>query len=235
MTTSSSPHWPSRGSPSHTTWRFTLRKGVASRRHALHGGPACSSRSSAARRNTKLIKSFVYQDIETSEGRRLHGHGDDQAAVRLAAAHLTMLGMLPARRRRQRGRVLRQARGHRPVRFVSWMHGDHVDLRRTRSTGSPRSEGREAAVRFIPELSTRAPPCRGRDPRHRPRLAGQGVGRSRRRRHQGARHAGGRGPALALPARGEAGKDPRSGRRSRSPSTATPSSRSCCSATRAPW
>src|SRR5207245_9643253 len=79
-----------------TTWRFTLRKGVT-----FHDGTAFNADSVVytlrrVRENTKLIKSFVYQDIESVEK-------DGDFAVTVTSkrpfgslpAHLTMLGMLP--------------------------------------------------------------------------------------------------------------------------------------------
>src|SRR5438309_1459045 len=79
-----------------TTWRFMLRKGVR-----FHDGTPFTADSvlftlKRVRDNTKLIKSFVYQDLE--EVRK-----DDDYTVTVTTkrpfgslpAHLTMLGMLP--------------------------------------------------------------------------------------------------------------------------------------------
>src|SRR5436190_6866087 len=79
-----------------TTWRFTLRKGVT-----FHDGTPFNADSvvytlKRVRDNTKLIKAFVYQDIDAVEK-------DGDYAVTVTSkrpfgslpAHLTMLGMLP--------------------------------------------------------------------------------------------------------------------------------------------
>src|SRR5258708_8070162 len=79
-----------------TTWHFTLRKGVR-----FHDGTPFTADSvlftlKRVRDNTRLIKSFVYQDIE--EVRK-----DDDYTVTVTTKrpfgslppHLTMLGMLP--------------------------------------------------------------------------------------------------------------------------------------------
>src|SRR5438874_6345598 len=81
---------------SNTTWRFTLRKGVR-----FHDGTPFTADSvlftlKRVRDNTKLIKSFVYQDID--EVRK-----DDDYTVTVKTkrpfgslpAHLTTPGMLP--------------------------------------------------------------------------------------------------------------------------------------------
>ena len=79
-----------------TTWRFTLRKGVK-----FHDGTPFTADSvvyslKRARDNTKLIKAFVYRDIED-----VRKDGDFTVIVTTKSpfgslpAHLTMLGMLP--------------------------------------------------------------------------------------------------------------------------------------------
>ena len=79
-----------------TTWRFTLRKGAS-----FHDGSPFTADSvvftlKRVRDNSKLIKSFVYQDIED-----VQKDGDYTVMVmtkRLFGslpAHLMMLGMLP--------------------------------------------------------------------------------------------------------------------------------------------
>src|SRR5206468_12525943 len=79
-----------------TTWRFTLRKGVR-----FHDGTPFNAESvvftlKRVRDNTKLIKSFVYQDIDDVRK-------EDDSTVTVPTkrpfgslpAHLTMRGMLP--------------------------------------------------------------------------------------------------------------------------------------------
>src|SRR5262250_87062 len=79
-----------------TTWRFTLRKGVT-----FHDGTPFNADSvvftlKRVRDNTKLIKSFVYQDLAEVEK-----DGDYGVVVTTKRpfgslpSHLTMLGMLP--------------------------------------------------------------------------------------------------------------------------------------------
>ena len=96
---------------SNTAWRFTLRKGVA-----FHDGTPFNADSvvftlKRVRDNGKLIKSFVYQDIESVDK-----DGDDAVVVTSKRpfgslpAHLTMLGMLPPVSRPERGRASSRSR-----------------------------------------------------------------------------------------------------------------------------
>jgi len=141
-----------------TTWRFTLRRGVS-----FHDGTPFNADSVVfslrrVKENTKLIKSFVYQDIETVEK-------DGDYAVTVTSkrpfgslpAHLTMLGMLPPAAAGKEEAFFQKPIGTGPFRFASWTHGDHVVLAANPSywkPGIPRVE--KVTFRFIPELSTRA-------------------------------------------------------------------------------
>jgi peptide/nickel transport system substrate-binding protein len=97
-----------------TTWRFTLRKGVT-----FHDGTPFNADSVVftlrrVQSNSKLIKSFVYQDIESVEK-------DGDYAVTVTSkrpfgslpAHLTMLGMLPPSA--GKNETFQEAHGTRPL------------------------------------------------------------------------------------------------------------------------
>ena len=140
-----------------TTWRFTLRKGVS-----FHDGSPFNADSvvftlKRVRDNTKLIKAFVYQDIED-----VQKDGDHAVTVTTKRpfgslpAHLTMLGMLPASAAGNEDAFFQKPVGTGPFRFASWTHGDHVVLTANPSywkPGIPKVE--KVTFRFIPELSTR--------------------------------------------------------------------------------
>ena len=186
-----------------TTWKFTLRKGVT-----FHDGTPFNADSVVFTlkrvRDGKLIKSFVYQDIED-----VQKDGDYAVTVTTKRpfgslpAHLTMLGMLPPSVAGAEEAFFQKPVGTGPFRFVSWTHGDHVDLAANPKywkPGIPKVE--KVTVRFIPELSTRAAALRAGEihvidrvwPDMVQTLKGTpGV--------EGPRHAGRRGAALALPAR----------------------------------
>jgi peptide/nickel transport system substrate-binding protein len=141
-----------------TTWKFTLRKGVA-----FHDGTPFTADSvvytlKRVRDNAKLIKSFVYQDLED-----VQKDGDFGVTVTTKRpfgslpAHLTMLGMLPPGAAAGEEAFFQKPVGTGPFRFASWTHGDHVDLvanPKYWKSGTPKVE--KVTFRFIPELSTRA-------------------------------------------------------------------------------
>ena len=140
-----------------TTWRFTLRKGVT-----FHDGTPFNADSvvytlKRVRDNTKLIKAFVYQDIDAVEK-------DGDYAVTVTSkrpfgslpAHLTMLGMLPPGAAKNEDAFFEKPVGTGPFRFTSWTRGDQVFLTANPGywkPGVPKVE--KVTFRFIPELSTR--------------------------------------------------------------------------------
>jgi peptide/nickel transport system substrate-binding protein len=140
-----------------TTWRFTLRRGVK-----FHDGTPFTADSVVyslrrAKENTKLIKSFVYQDLDTVEK-----DGDFAVVVKSKhpfgslPSHLTMLGMLPASAAASEEAFFQKPVGTGPFRFASWTHGEQVKLEANRAywkPGIPKAE--RITFRFIPELSTR--------------------------------------------------------------------------------
>jgi peptide/nickel transport system substrate-binding protein len=140
-----------------TTWRFTLRKGVT-----FHDGTPFNADSvvftlKRVQSNSKLIKSFVYQDIESVEK-------DGDYAVIVTSkrpfgslpAHLTMLGMLPPSAGKNEEAFFQKPIGTGPFRFASWTHGDQIAMTANPTywkPGLPKVE--KVTFRFIPELSTR--------------------------------------------------------------------------------
>ena len=140
-----------------TTWRFTLRKGVT-----FHDGTPFNADSvvftlKRVRDNTKLVKSFVYQDIADVEK-----DGDYGVVVTTKRpfgslpSHLTMLGMLPPSAGKGEDAFFGKPIGTGPFRFLSWTHGDQIALAANPTywkPGLPRVE--KITFRFIPELSTR--------------------------------------------------------------------------------
>src|SRR5262252_8169822 len=111
-----------------TTWRFTLRRGVT-----FHDGTPFNADSVVFTlkrvRDGKLIKSFVYQDIED-----VQKDGDYAVTVTTKRpfgslpAHLTMLGMLPPSAGAGEEAFFQKPIGTGPFRFVSWTHGDQIAL-----------------------------------------------------------------------------------------------------------
>ncbi|MBI3458308.1 MAG: hypothetical protein HY002_21260 [Candidatus Rokubacteria bacterium] len=150
---------------SNTSWRFTLRKGVT-----FHDGSPFNADSAVytlrrVHENTKLIKAFVYQDIESVEK-----DGDYAVVVHTKRpfgslpAHLTMLGMLPPSAASNEDEFFKKPSGTGPFRFVSWTHGDHIVLSANPAywkPGIPKVE--KVTFRFIPEISTRAAGVRAGD------------------------------------------------------------------------
>ena len=140
------------------TWRFNLRKNVT-----FHDGTPFNADSVVftlrrVKDNTKLIKSFVYQDIESVEK-----DGDYAVVVTSKRpfgslpAHLTMLGMLPPGAGKNEDAFFQKPIGTGPFRFVSWTHGDNIVLSANPSYWKPAQPRVEKVTfRFIPELSTRA-------------------------------------------------------------------------------
>ena len=141
-----------------TQWRFTLRKGVT-----FHDGTPFTADSvvytlKRVRDNTKLIKAFVYQDIESVDK-----DGDYGVVVTSKRpfgslpAHLTMLGMLPPSAATNEEAFFQKPVGTGPFKFQSWTHGDHVVMTANPAywkPGVPKAE--KVTFRFIPELSTRS-------------------------------------------------------------------------------
>jgi peptide/nickel transport system substrate-binding protein len=140
-----------------TTWRFTLRKGVT-----FHDGTPFTADSvvytlKRVHDNTKLVKSFVYQDIDSVEK-----DGDYGVVVTTKRpfgslpSHLTMLGMLPPSAAKGEDAFFQKPIGTGPFRFASWTHGDQISMTANPTywkPGIPRVE--KLTFRFIPELSTR--------------------------------------------------------------------------------
>jgi peptide/nickel transport system substrate-binding protein len=144
--------------PSPTTWRFTLRRGVT-----FHDGSPFNADSvvytlNRARGDTKLVRSFVYQDLVSVEK-------DGDYAVRITTrrpfgslpSQLTVLPMLPASASGREEAFFQKPIGTGPFRFVSWTAGERVDLVANPNywkPGVPRVE--RLVLRSVPELSTRA-------------------------------------------------------------------------------
>ena len=140
-----------------TTWRFNLRKGVK-----FHDGTPFTADSviyslKRPRDNTKLIKSFAYQDIED-----VRKDGDFTAIVTTKRpfgslpSHLTMLGMLPQTAAANEEEFFKKPVGTGPFKFGGWTHGEIITLNANSDywkPGIPKVE--KVTFRFIPELSTR--------------------------------------------------------------------------------
>ena len=181
------------------------------RRHALQRGQRGLHAQARPETIRKLIKSFVYQDIESVEK-----DGDYAVVVTSKRpfgslpAHLTMLGMLPPSAAKNEEAFFQKPIGTGPFRFASWTHGDQIAMTANPTywkPGIPKVE--KVTFRFIPELSTRTAALRAGElqviDRVTPDLVETLKGTPRR---QGARRARHRGPALDLPARPGAREGP---------------------------
>src|SRR5262245_5330837 len=140
-----------------TSWRFALRKGVK-----FHDGTPFTADSviyslKRARDNTKLIKAFVYQDIDD-----VKKDGDFTVIVTTKRpfgslpSHLTMLGMLPPSAATNEEAFFQKPFGTGPFKFGGWTHGEQIVLNANADywkPGIPKVE--KVTFRFIPELSTR--------------------------------------------------------------------------------
>ena len=141
-----------------TTWRFTLRRGVT-----FHDGSPFNADSvvytlKRVRDNSKLIKSFVYQDLDAIEK-------DGDFAVKVTSklpfgslpSHLTMLGMLPPGAAGKEEAFFQKPVGTGPFKFVEWTRGEKAEFSANPDywkSGTPKVE--KLIFRFVPELSTRA-------------------------------------------------------------------------------
>jgi peptide/nickel transport system substrate-binding protein len=201
-----------------TTWRFTLRKGVK-----FHDGSPFTADSviyslKRVRDNTKLIKAFVYQDIED-----VRKEGDSTVIVTTKRAfgslpaHLTMLGMLPQAAAQNEDAFFQKPIGTGPFKFAGWTHGEQISLVANADywkPGIPKVE--KVTFRFIPELSTRVAALRRR------------VSGSSTRRPSKPSAGSSSWPRTRS-------RIPASGGQSRSPSIGTSSSRIFSSDTRVRW
>ena len=140
-----------------TTWHFTLRRGVT-----FHDGSPFNADSvvytlTRVRDNTRLIKSFVYQDLGAVEK-------DGPYSVKVTTkhpfgslpSHLTMLGMLPPNAAGREDTFFQQPVGTGPFKFVRWTRGERIEMAANPNywkPGIPKVE--RATFRFVPELSTR--------------------------------------------------------------------------------
>ena len=141
-----------------TTWRFTLRKGVT-----FHDGSPFNADSVVytlrrVRDDSRLIKSFVYQDLDAIEP-------DGEHAVTVTSkrpfgslpSHLTMLGILPAGAAGKEESFFQKPIGTGPFRLTEWTRGEKAELSANPDywkPGVPKAE--KVIFRFVPEVSTRA-------------------------------------------------------------------------------
>src|SRR5262249_25657580 len=140
---------------SSTAWRFTLGKGVT-----FHDGTPFTADSvvytiKRVRDNTKLIKSFVYQDIESVEKDGDHGVVvTSKRPFGSLPAHLTMLGMLPPSAAQNEDAFFQKPIGTGPFKFASWTHGDHIVMTANPTYWKPGlPKAQKVIFRFSPALS----------------------------------------------------------------------------------
>src|SRR4029453_16500686 len=140
-----------------TTWRFTLRKGVT-----FHDGTPFNADSVVftlrrVQSNSKLIKSFVYQDLESVEKDGAYPRTvTSKRPFGSLPAHLTMLGMLPPGAGKNEESFFQKPIGTGPFRFAPRTPVDKIAMTANPTywkPGIPRVE--KVTFRFIPELSTR--------------------------------------------------------------------------------
>ena len=138
------------------TWKFTLRKDVK-----FHDGTPFNADSviytiTRVRDDTKLIKSFVYQDIASVEK-----DGDNGIIIKTKApfgslpGHLTMLGMPPSAKGKE-DEFFNKPIGTGLFKFVSWTRGERVELENPSYWVSGKPKVAKATIRTIPEVSTRS-------------------------------------------------------------------------------
>ena len=136
-----------------TTWRFNLRKGVKFHDGTpVHGGQRHLLAEARPRDNTKLIKSFAYQDIDD-----VRKDGDFTVIVTTKRpfgslpSHLTMLGMLPQTAAANEEAFFQKPVGTGPFKFGGWTHGEHHHPQRQRGLLEARHpQGREGDVPLHP-------------------------------------------------------------------------------------
>src|SRR4030095_14843590 len=110
-------------------WRFTLRKGVT-----FHDGTPFNADSVVftlprVQSNSKLIKSFVYQDLESVEEAGEYAVTvPSKRPFGSLPAQLTMLGMLPPGAGKNEESFFQKPIGTGPFRFASWPHGDQIAM-----------------------------------------------------------------------------------------------------------
>lgn len=140
-----------------TTWRFKLRQGVK-----FHDGSPFNANSvvfslERVRDNTELIKSFVYQVIES-----VTKEDDYTVVVKTKTpfgplpGHLTMLGMLPTSVDGNEESFFNNPVGTGPFKFVKWTRGEEVVMEANTDYWKPGvPKVQKVTFRFIPEISTR--------------------------------------------------------------------------------
>src|SRR5262245_28138541 len=196
---------------SNTTWRFTLRKGVS-----FHDGSPFTADSVVFTLKRVRGQRQADQVVGLSghrrrpEGRRLRGHGDDEAALRLPARTHDDARHAAAECGRGRGSVLSEAGGYGtlPVRELDpWRSRRARGQRQILEAGCP-ARGESHGPLHPRALDARGRPAGRRDPRDRSCVARHGPDAQGHSWGQGPRYAGTRGAALAFPARPGDGEGP---------------------------